>query len=74
MNRSLMSATALLLVTACIQPDQGRPTLAGSELFKACASCHGSALTGVEPTVPGLLGLPRDYLNLSAHPLYLTSP
>lgn len=29
----------------------------------ACASCHGKALTGVEPGVPGLLGLPRDYLN-----------
>lgn len=28
----------------------------------ACASCHGAALTGVEPAVPGLLGLPRDYL------------
>ena len=29
----------------------------------ACASCHGKALTGVAPNVPGLLGLPRDYLN-----------
>jgi cytochrome c553 len=29
----------------------------------ACASCHGKALTGAEPNVPGLLGLPRDYLN-----------
>jgi len=29
----------------------------------ACASCHGQALTGVEPAVPGLLGLSRDYLN-----------
>lgn len=29
----------------------------------ACTSCHGSALTGVWPNVPGLLGLPRDYLN-----------
>ena len=29
----------------------------------ACASCHGKALTGVAPYVPGLLGLPRDYLN-----------
>ena len=28
----------------------------------ACASCHGQALTGVLPNVPGLLGLPRDYL------------
>ncbi len=29
----------------------------------ACAACHGEALTGVVPAVPGLLGLPRDYLN-----------
>jgi len=29
----------------------------------ACGACHGSALTGVLPATPGLLGLPRDYLN-----------
>jgi cytochrome c553 len=29
----------------------------------ACAACHGTALTGMLPTIPGLLGLPRDYLN-----------
>jgi cytochrome c553 len=29
----------------------------------ACAACHGAALTGVQPNTPGLLGLPRDYLN-----------
>ncbi len=29
----------------------------------ACVQCHGSALTGVAPDIPGLLGLPRDYLN-----------
>lgn len=29
----------------------------------ACASCHGEALTGVLPEVPGLVGLPRDYIN-----------
>ena len=29
----------------------------------ACVQCHGSAMTGVSPNVPGLLGLPRDYLN-----------
>lgn len=28
----------------------------------ACADCHGAALTGVEPGIPGLLGLPRLYL------------
>ncbi|MCM5680127.1 c-type cytochrome [Schlegelella sp. S2-27] len=29
----------------------------------ACVQCHGEALMGVSPAVPGLLGLPRDYLN-----------
>jgi cytochrome c553 len=29
----------------------------------ACVHCHGKALTGMQPTVPGLLGLPRDYVN-----------
>ncbi|WP_291519131.1 c-type cytochrome [Acidovorax sp.] len=28
----------------------------------ACASCHGEALTGVLPSVPSLLGLPRAYV------------
>ena len=29
----------------------------------ACTQCHGSQLMGVLPQTPGLLGLPRDYLN-----------
>jgi cytochrome c553 len=29
----------------------------------ACIACHGQALTGALPTVPGLVGLPRDYVN-----------
>jgi cytochrome c553 len=28
----------------------------------ACTACHGDAMTGIEPSVPGLLGLPHDYL------------
>ncbi|GGX17114.1 c-type cytochrome [Undibacterium macrobrachii] len=28
----------------------------------ACVSCHGDKMTGVAPFIPGLLGLPRDYL------------
>jgi cytochrome c553 len=46
--------------------DRGR-TLAqhgdADKRIPACAACHGKALTGVAPNVPGLLGLPRDYLN-----------
>ena len=28
----------------------------------ACSQCHGTAMTGVNPAIPGLLGLPRDYV------------
>ncbi len=29
----------------------------------ACTACHGAAMTGTAPSVPGLIGLPPDYLN-----------
>jgi cytochrome c553 len=29
----------------------------------ACAACHGESLMGAQPALPGLLGLPRDYVN-----------
>ncbi|CAN5887570.1 c-type cytochrome [soil metagenome] len=29
----------------------------------ACVACHGAALTGVLPAIPGLVGLPRLYLS-----------
>jgi cytochrome c553 len=28
-----------------------------------CTACHGDALTGMTPSVPGVVGLPRDYIN-----------
>lgn len=28
----------------------------------ACISCHGEKMTGVAPYIPGVLGLPRDYI------------
>ena len=28
-----------------------------------CAACHGTQFTGVQPDVPGLVGLPYDYLS-----------
>jgi cytochrome c553 len=37
---------------------QGEPTTR----LPACAQCHGARLTGALPDVPGLLGLPQDYL------------
>jgi cytochrome c553 len=33
-----------------------------SRNIPACIACHGAALMGVQPAIPGLLGLPRDYL------------
>jgi cytochrome c553 len=45
--------------------DRGRALVqvgdAGRKL-PACAECHGGALAGVQPAIPGLLGLPRDYV------------
>lgn len=29
----------------------------------ACVACHGSQLTGVQPDIPGLVGLPYDYIS-----------
>ena len=29
----------------------------------ACVACHGKGLMGVAPGIPGLLGLPRDYVS-----------
>ena len=39
--------------------DEGDP----SRRIPACASCHGRQLTGVEPSIPGLVGLPYDYIS-----------
>lgn len=45
--------------------DQGRVlALQGDPArgLPACTACHGASLAGVQPAIPGLLGLPRDYL------------
>ncbi|HTO51515.1 MAG TPA: c-type cytochrome [Burkholderiales bacterium] len=33
-----------------------------SREIPACAACHGKALTGMEPAIPGLVGVHRDYV------------
>jgi cytochrome c553 len=33
-----------------------------SKQLPACVQCHGAQMLGVAPAIPGLLGLPRDYL------------
>ena len=35
----------------------------GVKKIPACIACHGQQLAGVAPAIPGLLGLPRDYIN-----------
>ena len=49
------AATLQLGNTLALQGDKTRQ-------LAACTSCHGSALMGVLPNTPALLGLPRDYL------------
>ena len=53
------SASAAVLARGRQLILQGEPARG----IPACVQCHGSAMTGVAPNVPGLLGLPRDYLN-----------
>ena len=46
--------------------ERGRQLVMNGDSIKkvpACIACHGPALTGVAPAVPGLIGLPRDYIN-----------
>lgn len=42
----------------------GRLVLQGDAAreLPACTACHGESMTGIEPAVPGLLGLPQDYV------------
>jgi cytochrome c553 len=34
-----------------------------SKQIPACAACHGKSLTGMEPAIPGLVGLHSDYIS-----------
>ncbi|BAO88640.1 cytochrome c4 [Caballeronia cordobensis] len=34
-----------------------------SRKVPACVACHGTSMTGMEPAIPGLLGLHADYLS-----------
>ena len=56
-----------------IQPSATRDVLARGEALvlrgdpsrniPACAACHGKALTGMQPGIPGLVGLYPDYIS-----------
>lgn len=50
------AATLQFGKTLALQGDKTRQ-------LAACTSCHGTALMGVLPNTPALLGLPRDYLS-----------
>ena len=52
--------------TSAAEQERGRKlVLEGNKArsVPACTQCHGLQLTGVNPDIPGLLGLPADYLN-----------
>ena len=53
------SASAAVLERGRVLVMLGDPALK----VPACIACHGQQLTGVAPAIPGLLGLPRDYVN-----------
>jgi cytochrome c553 len=47
------------------QLEEGRLLIAQGDPARglpACAACHGAALSGLAPAIPGLLGLPHDYI------------
>jgi cytochrome c553 len=52
-------ASTAVLERGRLLATQGDPALK----VPACIACHGDKLTGIAPAVPGLLGLPRDYIN-----------
>ncbi|MEN3293317.1 MAG: hypothetical protein V7642_2570 [Burkholderiales bacterium] len=46
--------------------DRGRTLVLSGDASRnipACVACHGEKLTGIAPSIPGLLGIPRDYIN-----------
>jgi cytochrome c553 len=53
------NASAALLARGETLVQQGD----AAKKIPACVSCHGAALTGVLPAIPGLIGLPSDYIN-----------
>lgn len=53
-----VEASAALVERGRLLVREGDPARA----IPSCASCHGASLAGVAPAIPGLLGLPRDYL------------
>ena len=53
------NAPAAVLARGELLVRRGDPSLK----VPACIACHGQQLAGVAPAIPGLLNLPRDYVN-----------
>jgi len=51
-------ASSSLLERGRMLTQQGDP----ARDVPACVACHGARLSGLAPAIPGLLGLPRDYI------------
>ncbi|WP_225869754.1 cytochrome c4 [Glaciimonas sp. PCH181] len=46
--------------------ERGRILVQSGDVSKnvpACIACHGKSLTGIAPSIPGLVGLPHDYMS-----------
>ncbi len=56
---STQAGSAVLLARGAQLVKSGDP----SRHIPACAACHGAALTGMEPAIPGLLGLHAEYIS-----------
>ncbi|WP_338758830.1 cytochrome c4 [Massilia sp. METH4] len=54
-----VAATAQALERGRVLVQQGD----AARKVPACVACHGQRLAGVAPAIPGLVGLPRDYIN-----------
>ncbi|WP_373922580.1 cytochrome c [Pseudoduganella sp. SL102] len=54
-----VTATAQMLERGRVLVRQGD----AARRIPACVACHGQQLAGVAPAIPGLAGLPRDYIN-----------
>jgi cytochrome c553 len=58
------SSPVPVLAPAVLQRGQQLVTLGDpSRKVPPCEACHGKQLTGTEPSVPGLVGLPYDYIS-----------
>jgi cytochrome c553 len=53
------SATRQMIERGRVLVHEGDP----GRKVPACVACHGAAMAGVAPAIPGLIGLPRDYIN-----------